>query len=204
MKKIIYFTQIFMFLFISCKSSNYNEIMQKAKNYQWHNNMTEAQKTLKLTEKAIKNSPKVWDAYSLEIAVYSTWNHKSKDFSNNFEGLKSVYEKWINNKNELNTLQKLGYANTLYCLNDINNANILYSQIIEYYKNNKQFLQKNEREYVCYIISNIMLYNIDENVFNSIKLNLYDETGINTYLIREINNLETTNKKEFAERFCTS
>ena len=46
MKKIIYFTQIFMFLFISCKSSNYNEIMQKAKNYQWHNNMTEAQKTL--------------------------------------------------------------------------------------------------------------------------------------------------------------
>lgn len=193
-----------MFLFISCKSSNYNEIMQKAKNYQWHNNMTEAQKTLKLTEKAIKNSPKVWDAYSLEIAVYSTWNHKNKDFSNNFEGLKSVYEKWINNKNELNTLQKLGYANTLYCLNDINNANILYSQIIEYYKNNKQFLQKNEREYVCYIISNIMLYNIDENVFNSIKLDLYDETGINTYLIREINNLETTNKKEFAERFCTS
>ena len=72
------------------------------------------------------------------------------------------------------------------------------------YKNNKQFLQKNEREYVCYIISNIMLYNIDENVFNSIKLDLYDETGINTYLIREINNLETTNKKEFAERFCTS
>ena len=101
-------------------------------------------------------------------------------------------------------MQKLGYANTLYCLNDINNANILYSQIIEYYKNNKQFLQKNEREYVCYIISNIMLYNIDENVFNSIKLDLYDETGINTYLIREINNLETTNKKEFAERFCTS
>ena len=49
-----------------------------------------------------------------------------------------------------------------------------------------------------------MLYNIDENVFNSIKLDLYDETGINTYLNREINNLETTNKKEFAERFCTS
>lgn len=183
---------------------SYNELMQKAYSYQWHNNMSDAKKALKLTKKAIKQNPTIWDAYALELNIYASWCHKSKDFSNNFEALKAVYKKWISNRNKLNASQKLGYANTLYCLNDFDNSENFYSEIIDYYKSNTTKLTKNERDYFCYIFAHIMLYDVDENYFNSIKLIEYEASGLNNYLLEEIKNLEQSGKKGLAERYCTS
>ena len=104
--------------------------MNKANSYQWYNNMKEAEKSLKLTEKAINLEPNTWDGYALELNIYSTWNHKSKDFSSNFTALKFVYEKWIANGNKLSISQQLGYANTLFCLNNKIKSDLLYFEII--------------------------------------------------------------------------
>ena len=183
---------------------SYNELMQKASSYQWHNNMSDAKKALKLTKKAIKQNPKIWNAYSLELNIYASWCHKSKDFSNNFEAVKAVYEIWISNGNKLNASQKLGYANTLYCLNDFANSKNFYSEIIDYYKSNPTSLTKNEKDYFCYIFANIMLYDVDEEFFNSIKLIEYEASGLNDHLLEEIKNLEQSGKKELAERYCVS
>ena len=144
----------------SCKSTDYDTLMGKANSYQWHNNMSDAKQALQLTEKAINKEPEKWDAYSLEINIYATWSHKAPDFSNNFEGVKSVYEKWISNGHKLDTFQKFGYANTLYCLDDVKNANKLYSEIIKFYKDNEINFENNEREYVVYMLSNIILYDL--------------------------------------------
>ena len=52
------------------------------------------------------------------------------------------------------------------------------------------------------MICQIMLNDIDKNSFNTIKLDLYNDNGINDYLLDEINNLKQTGKKDFAERYC--
>ena len=80
----------FLLVFIGCEKNSYNEILRKAKTLDWHNDMVEAKEALELTRMAMAKKPKKWDAYSLELSIYSSWNHKSKDYSNNFNGIKSV------------------------------------------------------------------------------------------------------------------
>ena len=166
--------------------------------------MPDAKQALKITEKAINKEPEKWDAYSLEINIYATWSHKSSDFSNNFEGVKFVYEKWLSNGKALNVFQKFGYANTLYCLDDFKNANKFYSEIIKFYKDNEISFEENEREYVIYMLSNIMLYDFDENSFEKIKCSAYDKTDLNEYLFEEMKNINDSGKNQLAERYCNS
>ena len=192
----------FLLFFIGCEKNSYNEILHKAKTLNWYNDMVEAKEALELTRMAMAKKPKKWDAYSLELSIYSSWNHKSKDYSNNFNGIKSVYEKWLENGNKMSVLQKFGYANTLYCLDDYGTANKLYLEVIEYYNENKEKLIDSEKDYICYMMSNIMLYDISEKEFGKIKIDLYDKNQINEYVISEINNIGNEEKKNLAERYC--
>lgn len=191
-------------LLIGCENNCYELLIKKAKNYNWHNNMLDAEKALKITKKAIKNEPHRWDAYSLELQIYSTWNHKTKDFSENYRDLKSVYDKWLQNGNVMNNIQKLGYANTLYCLDKIEESNEIFLEIINYYENNQIPLDKNEKEYICYIFSKMMGSNLDKDDFEEIKRDSYNKNGINDFLLNEIENLQKSDRKTFAQRYCVS
>jgi len=188
----------------ACKTNSYETLMNKAKSYQWHNNINEAKEALSITEKAIEKAPNIWEAYSLQLNIYSTWCHKSPDYANNFEDMKLVYEKWLLNGNEMSIIQKLGYANTLYCLNDKSISEKNYLEIIDYYDKVKNDFEKNEKDYICFILSNIMLYDLDEKKFQTLKNDFYDKNGINDYLIWEIKELKKSGKKQLAERYCTA
>ena len=190
--------------FTCCNSTDYESLIKKSNSYKWYNNKKDAETALKYTDKAINKEPNIWNAYSLEINIYSVWVHFPPDFSDNFEGIKSVYDRWLSNGNKLNTLQKLGYANTLYCLDDTLNANQFYSEIINYYNDNQIDFSENERDYFIYIFAHLMLYDVDENYFNKIKFSVYDDNKINDYLLDEINAIKESGKKQLAERYCTS
>ena len=115
----IYLLFLLISLFLSCKSVNYKNLVDKAaEGNKCFLSMEEAEKSLELLDQAIELKPHEWLAYSREISIYGMWSHISKDFSDNPESIKRVFDKWIENGNSFNRVQKCCYANTLYTLGE--------------------------------------------------------------------------------------
>lgn len=188
----------------SCKTKEYKVLLNNAQKLNWFMDQEDAKKAIELAEEAIKIYPQKWDAYLLELNIYSIWSHRKKESAYNFENIKSVYERWVANGNKLTVIQKFAYANTLYCLCDFNEAINLYKEVIATFENSRIDLNKDEISYVIWIFSKMLVYELDENEFNKIKLKHYEKNGINEYLLGEIRQFNKFDKKEFAERFCVT
>ena len=212
MKSKIWFIILSIFLLCSCKSVQYKKLMagiESNPQFHWFDNMEAAEKTIKLMEEAIELKPHKWDAYSLEINIYACWSQKSIDWSDNQEAVKEVYDRWLANGNSFNEIQEFAYANTLYTLGNYDAANKIYEKYFNYYSANikKLFVTatpKHQNEYVIYIISGIMLDNINIYNFDEYKLEKFDETGQNEYLLQELQELRQTksHKKHIAKSLC--
>ena len=152
--------------------------------FHWFDNMEAAEKTIKLMEEAIELKPHKWDAYSLEINIYACWSQKSIDWSDNQEAVKEVYDRWLANGNSFNEIQEFAYAN-------IKKLSVTANP-------------KHQNEYVIYIISGIMLDIINIYNFDEYKLEKFDETGQNEYLLQVLQELrqEKSYKKHIAKSLC--
>ena len=177
--------------------------------FHWFDNMEAAEKTIKLMEKAIELKPHKWTPYSMEIQIYASWKLKSEDRSDNQEAVKEVYDRWLANGNSFNEIQEFAYANTLYTLGNYDAANKIYEKYFNYYSANIKELSvtatpKHQNEYVIYIISGIMLDNINIYNFDEYKMEKFDETDGNKYLLQELEELrqEKSHKKHIAKSLC--
>ncbi len=174
-------------LLCSCKSIQYKKLMagiESNPQFHWFDNMEAAEKTIKLMEEAIELKPHKWDAYSLEINIYACWSQKSIDWTDNQEAVKEVYDRWLANGNSFNEIQEFAYAN-------IKKLSVTANP-------------KHQNEYVIYIISGIMLDIINIYNFDEYKLEKFDETGQNEYLLQVLQELRQTksHKKHIAKSLC--
>ena len=209
MKNKIWLIFLIILLLCSCKSIQYKNLMagiESNPQFHWFDNMEAAEKTIKLMEKAIELKPHKWAPYSMEIQIYASWKLKSEDRSDNQEAVKEVYDRWIANGNSFNKIQEFAYANTLYTLGNYEEANKIYQKNFDYFSANKKKpgAVKDQNEYILYIISGIMLDNINIYNFDEYKLEKFDETGQNEYLLQELQELRQTksHKKHIAKSLC--
>lgn len=178
--------------------------IESNRHFHWFDNMDAAEKTIKLMEEAIELKPHKWDAYSMEIQIYASWSHKSEDWSDNQEAVKGVYDRWIANGNSFNKIQEFAYANTLYTLGNYEAANKVYQKNFDYFSVNKKKpgAVKNQNEYIIYIISGIMLDNINIYNFDEYKLEKFDESDGNKYLLQELK--EVRQRKSYKNHIAKS
>ena len=196
-------TLLFVLFFLcSCKTKNYKSLLTNAQELDWIKNIEDANKAIELAEEAINLFPQKWDAYFLELNIYSIWGHRVQEGTYNYENIKSVYDRWLSMGNDLTVIQKFAYANTLYCLEKFDEAYNLYKEVNESFENGSIDFTKDEASYVFWIFSRMMLYDLDEEELNKIKLKRYETNEVNEYLLEEIRDFHIYDKKQFAERFC--
>ena len=205
----IYLLFLLISLFLSCKSVNYKNLVDKAaEGNKCFLSMEEAKKSLELLERAIELKPHEWLAYSREISIYGMWSHISKDFSDNPESIKRVFDKWIENGNSFNRVQKCCYANTLYTLGEYEKAEKYHQEIFDWYLLHRINFNKHETEYFVYMFAGIMLDEINTYTFGQWKLDCYDvdvanETSLNDLLLEIIREMKDPEMKyEIVKGYC--
>lgn len=205
MKKILLFLSLCLFFFVGCKSIRYEKIIEDV-NIKFSilglKKIEDAEKVLKLLDKAIQMEPHRWDAYSKQVQIYSFWSHIPEDFADNQEGVKSVFDKWLENGNTFNQQQKLCYANTLYSLGDCEKARELHRQVYNWYLTNEIDFASNELDYFIYFFAGVLIGEVNINNFDEWKVDYYDGE-FNDFLQDTIMQLNDPEKKdEIVQCYC--
>lgn len=207
--KSLFILFVFLLTIVSCSSVRYDSLINQVMEYNWFFDMKDAEKALNLLERAIVIAPDKWNAYSLEISIYESWNQKTENNTDRQDLVKTVYERWGENNNTFTSIQKFCYANTLYSLNEKQEAYSLYTELFKFFSNQKELLENSELNYCTYIFSGVMLEIISKDNFSDYKLSYYAQTdgdsiSVNDYILQELEEINTDDdRKKYARNNCT-
>lgn len=196
-------------ILVSCSGAKYENLINQVMEYKWFFDMKDAEKALSFLEKAIVIAPNKWEAYSLEISIYESWNQKTENNTDRQDLVKAVYERWIENGNTFNYIQKFCYANTLYSLDEKKNAYALYTELFDYFSGHKELLENSDLKYYVYIFSGVMLEIISKDNFSDYELSCYAQAGensdsVNDFILQKLEEIKTDDdRKRCARDNCT-
>lgn len=134
MKQRIFFFTIISLIILSCTNSKYSQkLYEKAESYIQIDEMfdytEDSEAFLKidsLLSKSIKFNKFWWQPYSQEIELYKVLN---APLCIRATKIKSVYELWLLNKNELSKFKKFSYSASLYVSGETKKAEELFFEI---------------------------------------------------------------------------
>lgn len=165
MKQREFLFLIISLFFISCTNRKYSQkVYEKAESFIQIDEMfeyTEESETFlkidSLLNKSIKFNKSWWQPYRQKIELYKVLNEPSKKKS---EKIKSVYELWLLNGNNLSLSKKFSYSAALYVSGEKEKAEKKFIEL--YYEKTNIEKQCSFEDFIVIIESGILIDSITE------------------------------------------